>query len=798
MKHSLLPLCLAICLALLLPAAAHGATEAELLSTLQSSNDAVARSSACQQLRTLGTPKSIPLLGGMLGVDGVSHAARYALEGMPYPEAGAMLRASLARTSGTNQAGIIDSLGWRGEPQAVPLLLPLVKSEDLLVATSAATALGRIGGTEATAVLLGVSTDAPQEVQHAAYESLLRCAEKNLREKTPASALEIYKQLAGRTAPEPMRVATWRGWMLTSTPLSDEMTQLMVTTLSDNSHFRHQIALKVLREIYDPALLMACRNAWETLPADAQLALLDAMLLAGLNVEDAIQQATQSPHETVRIAGWESLALHPDSSRLQPLAAAAAAGEPAEREVARRILTLVRGPNMTTRIADAIPEAPAPVQAALLRALGERGDPAAAPILLNMARTGDRPVRYAALASLQTLAIPDTLEPLLSITAQSKTTGERDAALQAVFAVCRADGDKERITSAVLQALSTGDDAERLRLLPILPELGTAGALEAARAATTYPNPEISKESLRVLARWPDSTPAPDLLALARTTDDPTLHALALRGAIAVAALDTNPQQRLALLTQALETAKRNEEKKQALGAISQQPTAAALEIVIRALQEPELANEAALAALAIAETLSPTENQLANDVAVEVLQHADAPEVFRRAWKLRIRPQTGGPRLRHWQLNGPHRQDGVVGAQAVFNLQFGPEKDPATTRWQPLPEGEQVNLAARFPGQDNCIAYLRTQVNAPEAMPAAILLGSDDGAKIWVNGKVVHSNNIDRGEVPDDDVAPIQLLKGLNEIIVKVSQGGGGWSMSARIVSTDGTPVDGLTEVAP
>jgi hypothetical protein len=82
--------------------------------------------------------------------------------------------------------------------------------------------------------------------------------------------------------------------------------------------------------------------------------------------------------------------------------------------------------------------------------------------------------------------------------------------------------------------------------------------------------------------------------------------------------------------------------------------------------------------------------------------------------------------------------------------------------------------------------------------MPAAILLGSDDGAKIWVNGKVVHSNNVDRGEIADQDVAPIQLEKGLNEIIVKVSQGGGGWSMSARIVSTDGTPVNGLREITP
>ncbi len=245
MNYSRIALSLTASFLLLLTTSSRAATEAELLAILQSSNDTVARSSACQQLRTLGTPKSIPLLGGMLSVDGVSQAARYALEGMPYPEAGTMLRASLSRTSGTNQAGIIDSLGWRGEPQAVPLLMPLIKSNDPLIAATAATALGRIGGTEATAVLLGLAADAPQDVQNAAYESLLRCAEKNLLEKTTAAALEIYKQLAGRPAPEPLRIAAWRGWMLTSTPLSEEMTRLMVSTLSDTSHFRHQIAIKV-------------------------------------------------------------------------------------------------------------------------------------------------------------------------------------------------------------------------------------------------------------------------------------------------------------------------------------------------------------------------------------------------------------------------------------------------------------------------------------------------------------------------------------------------------------------------
>jgi hypothetical protein len=57
----------------------------------------------------------------------------------------------------------------------------------------------------------------------------------------------------------------------------------------------------------------------------------------------------------------------------------------------------------------------------------------------------------------------------------------------------------------------------------------------------------------------------------------------------------------------------------------------------------------------------------------------------------------------------------------------------------------------------------------------------------------VVHSNNIDRGAVPDQDRAPIQLKKGPNLLLLKITQGGGGWSACARIVAADGTPIPGL-----
>ena len=56
-----------------------------------------------------------------------------------------------------------------------------------------------------------------------------------------------------------------------------------------------------------------------------------------------------------------------------------------------------------------------------------------------------------------------------------------------------------------------------------------------------------------------------------------------------------------------------------------------------------------------------------------------------------------------------------------------------------------------------------------------------------------MHSNNIDRGAVVDQDMAPIKLKQGPNEVMLKVTQGGGGWAACARIIGTDGAPIQGL-----
>jgi hypothetical protein len=73
--------------------------------------------------------------------------------------------------------------------------------------------------------------------------------------------------------------------------------------------------------------------------------------------------------------------------------------------------------------------------------------------------------------------------------------------------------------------------------------------------------------------------------------------------------------------------------------------------------------------------------------------------------------------------------------------------------------------------------------------------IGSDDGVKVWVNGEIVHANNVSRGHKAGEDKVAVRLEKGWNIFLVKVTQGGGGWGFSARLVDDEGNALKNISE---
>lgn len=72
-------------------------------------------------------------------------------------------------------------------------------------------------------------------------------------------------------------------------------------------------------------------------------------------------------------------------------------------------------------------------------------------------------------------------------------------------------------------------------------------------------------------------------------------------------------------------------------------------------------------------------------------------------------------------------------------------------------------------------------QIKCPKAQSRLWGIGSDDGIKIWVNGKPVHENWIGRAVSKDDDLVEISLEKGMNTILIKIQNMEYGWGFTIR-----------------
>jgi len=93
----------------------------------------------------------------------------------------------------------------------------------------------------------------------------------------------------------------------------------------------------------------------------------------------------------------------------------------------------------------------------------------------------------------------------------------------------------------------------------------------------------------------------------------------------------------------------------------------------------------------------------------------------------------------------------------------------------------------------DNAVGYAAAVIQSPQAMEAELRLGSDDGAKVWLNGDEILNRKAHRGLGIDADRAKVPLKQGANLLLVKVSQGGGDWLLMVRLSRAEG----GLGQVA-
>ena len=84
-------------------------------------------------------------------------------------------------------------------------------------------------------------------------------------------------------------------------------------------------------------------------------------------------------------------------------------------------------------------------------------------------------------------------------------------------------------------------------------------------------------------------------------------------------------------------------------------------------------------------------------------------------------------------------------------------------------PDRPLYNFNTLFGPSPNSSVYSLVRFDVPTAQRMQLLVGSEDGVKVWHNGKLVFTNDVVRPLQQLDDVVPLDLLAGSNDIVVRV-----------------------------
>jgi putative heme-binding domain-containing protein len=128
---------------------------------------------------------------------------------------------------------------------------------------------------------------------------------------------------------------------------------------------------------------------------------------------------------------------------------------------------------------------------------------------------------------------------------------------------------------------------------------------------------------------------------------------------------------------------------------------------------------------------------------------------------------------------NGPDRVglDRVFPPEKGIDLKATYDGKSGRVSWRTIKAGagNYFDLQA-FHGaaSPHSVSYLYRQIESPIDQDATILLGTDDGGKLWVNDQLVFKTSATRSAAPEQDVVRVKLKKGANKVLLKIDNGDG------------------------
>jgi HEAT repeat protein len=537
-----------------------------MIEKLNPQTPAPAREWLLRQLEYLGRGESVNAVAGLLTDSDnlVRAAAIRCLARNPSPEATIKLvdfKPDMSDPHHKAFIGVLNALGKRRDPAAIPYLARQVPAPQAPVAAAAARALGSIGTPQAMSVLVSAHGKAEGQVRAAIDDALLRCADRRLQEGSSAEAAVIYRKLNQPREPNPIRLAALQGNLRTS---GDQAGALVLDLLAGNDAGAKAIAIGQIPDL-NPGALKIVAGKLDKLPPPVQVTVFGALAARGDRSQMPVALAAlKNSDDQVRQAALRALGRLGDAS-VEHLLLETLFTNPKLASAARESLSRLSGPGVDEQLVVLLRSEPdARKRGELISLVETRKTAAAVPILLEIAGGSSPELKSRALAALRQLAGPKETPALIELLLRAQSDSDREETRRAIAAVCSQIPDRGKQAEPVLAVYRGAGKTEQATLLPLLGKLGGPTALAEVRAALASTDAMLTAAATRALLSWPDVTASPDLLRLAQDAGDDARRKEALQALIRVNTIldETTAVERLGMLKKAMNLAQGSEDRK--------------------------------------------------------------------------------------------------------------------------------------------------------------------------------------------------------------------------------------------
>ncbi|HEY5913891.1 MAG TPA: HEAT repeat domain-containing protein [Verrucomicrobiae bacterium] len=578
--------------------------ERELITLLRSEAAPAEKALACKRLAIYGSQEAVPVLAPLLADERLASWARIALEVIPGPAADEALRQAVPKLGGMLLVGTINSIGVRRDAQAVDILLPKLGDPDSQVASAAAVALGRIGGTRPAKALGAALAKSPESVRPAVADGCIRCAERFLAEGKASNAVKLYDGVRKAAVPKQKVLDATRGAILAR---KAKGIPLLVEQLRSPDKALLSIGLSTARELPGSEVTKAITSELHRASADRQPLLLLALAdRSDPAVMPVVLECADSPSKPLRLTAVRVLDRIGTAACIPALESAAMSGDSEISQAAIAVLARLAGAEIDSQILQRLSQATGKARCVLVDVAGRRGLEAAIPIMLRSAEDTDAEVRAGSLQALGAIGGNRQLPELVQLLRKSQGEKDRTGIEQAMLAICARGGAG---SVADVKALAQDpDNRVRLVSLHLLAAAGGADALAAVKGAIADKDVSVQDEAVRTLSSWPNTWPEDEavlepLLGVARTSSKTSHQVLALRGYFQFLDGDKKlkSDDKVARVREVLPLLQRPEEKRLAITVIRKAPSDGALEVVSTFVTDPTVSDDASSAAVELA-----------------------------------------------------------------------------------------------------------------------------------------------------------------------------------------------------